>query len=139
MMILTKQVNKNLSNLLILGSVLPLLSIFCQSTTTGSTTTATPSKYKTLDSYPKVKLEITDSSDNYKCLSTKNKCEKIIRYYVTNVTYNCYQENIEIMFDTQLIIPDQAAAVTGYLKPYGFDNKIEAGQNLSKICGLIKR
>jgi hypothetical protein len=109
-------------------------------TTPTSTQTPTQIKYKVLVGYPKPKIEVTGADDTYYCLTHKNKCEKISRYYVAdNVTFSCYNNNIEIYFDNHLIIPDVPAAVTGFIQPSGIDNNIKMVQTKSKLCLLIRR
>ena len=133
-------------SILILCSFLNAISIMPTPTTQPNPTiktekTENPFVVQTLDHYPKPEIEITDASDTYNCRSrySFHLCEPVKRFYVDNATINCYQERIGIMFDTSIMVKDQIVAVSGFLRPYGFENQIEPVQMTSKLCKLIRR
>ena len=156
MMTFVKLIKRTLFSILILCSFLSFLNCISIPTVTPAPT-AKPAPHQsaggrtflTIDDHPTPKIEITDADDNYACLTNHRleakdvhdyqKCEKINRYYVKDAEYNCYMENLEIMYDAHIIIPDTTAAATGYLKPNGVRNNIVSAQSKSKLCPLIRR
>ncbi len=96
---------------------------------------------KNLSQYHKTRVSVTGAIDTYNCNSDNSKCEKITYFNVDDdQTNNCYQERLMIQYDTTLLTnAGHKQAVSGYLKPYGFDNSIEKKQGKNKLCQLIKR
>ncbi len=96
---------------------------------------------KTLAHYDKTRVSVTGAVDTYNCNLDNSKCEKITYFNVEDdQSNNCYQERLIVHYDTTLLHENgNKQAVSGYLKPYGFDNTIERHQRKSKLCQLIKR
>lgn len=93
-----------------------------------------------------IKRQVTGADDTYACtfkiVANKSFCESITQYDIKqDDLIDCYTQYLPIMFDISFpYMSNETKTLPGYLRPNNYsDNSIQADQETSESCSLIKK